>query len=113
MDPKADGGSNHLDNRALLCKPCNGTKGNRLTMSALRRQNTKDGHLTKPAGTPRSQDGHPLGLPTARQNCREALERHHQGQPMQLVGTIAVHDRGTPPRPTSPETKKPSTQPHP
>ena len=50
VDPKADGGSNHLDNRALLCKPCNGAKSNNLTMGALRRQNTKDGHLEKPPG---------------------------------------------------------------
>ena len=84
VDPKADGGSNHLDNRALLCKPCNGTKGNRLTMGALRRQNTKDGHLTKPPGTKRGDDGHPIRLPEARAKCREALERHRRGQPIQL-----------------------------
>ena len=84
VDPKADGGSNHLDNRALLCGPCNMAKGNRLTMSALRRQNTRDGHLTKPTGTPRGQDGHPIRLPDARARCREALERHRRGQPMQL-----------------------------
>ena len=76
VDPKADGGSNHLDNRALLCGPCNMTKGNRLTMSALRHQNTRDGHLTKPTGTPRGQDGHPIVLREARAQCREALERH-------------------------------------
>ena len=84
VDPKADGGSNHLDNRALLCKPCNGAKSNNLTMGALRRQNTKDGHLTKPAGTKRGDDGHPIRLPEARAKCREALQRHRRGQPMQL-----------------------------
>ena len=84
VDPKTDGGSNHLDNRALLCGPCNMAKGNRLTMSALRRQNTRDGHLTKPTGTPRGQDGHPIQLREARAQCREALERHRRGQPMQL-----------------------------
>ena len=84
VDPKADGGSNHLDNRALLCKPCNGAKSNNLTMGALRRQNTKDGHLEKPPGTKRGDDGHPIRLPEARAKCREALERHRRGQPMQL-----------------------------
>ena len=83
VDPKADGGSNHLDNRALLCGPCNMAKGNRMTMSALRRQNTKEEHLTKPTGTPRGQDGHPINLPSARAQCREALERRRRGQPMQ------------------------------
>ena len=84
VDPKADGGSNHLDNRALLCQPCNQAKSNRITMSQLRRENTKSGHLTKPPGTPRGQDGHPINLPKTRQTCREALERHKKGQPMQL-----------------------------
>ena len=46
VNPKSDGGSNHLDNRALLCRPCNGKKGNRKTLSALRRDNRKDGRLT-------------------------------------------------------------------
>ena len=84
VDPKADGGSNHLDNRALLCKPCNGAKSNNLTMGALRRQNTKDGHLEKPPGTKRGDDGHSIRLPEARAKCREALERHRRGQTMQL-----------------------------
>ena len=34
IDPKADGGSNHLDNRALLCSPCNLAKSNKLTLGA-------------------------------------------------------------------------------
>ena len=85
IDPKADGGSNHLDNRALLCQPCNQAKSNRITISELRRRNTKEGHLTKPAGTARGQDGHPINLPTARQNCREALERLRRDQPLQVA----------------------------
>ena len=84
VDPKADGGSNHLDNRALLCQPCNGTKGNRLTISELRRQNIRDNHLAKPAGAKRGDDGHPIKLREARAQCREALERHRMGLPLQL-----------------------------
>ncbi len=68
VDPKADGGSNHLDNRALLCQPCNGAKSNRITMSQLRRENIKSSHLTRPPGTKRGQDGHPINLPLARQD---------------------------------------------
>ena len=33
------GGSDELYNLALLCRPCNGTKGNRLTLDDLRRKN--------------------------------------------------------------------------
>ena len=83
VDPKADGGSNHLDNRALLCQPCNQAKSNKLTLGALRRENIKQGHLTKPPGTKRGQDGHPINLPQARQLCRDALNRHKAGQPLQ------------------------------
>ncbi len=39
--PKSEGGSNELFNRAMLCKPCNGTKSNTMTLTALRRQNKK------------------------------------------------------------------------
>ena len=81
VDPKADGGSNHLDNRALLCQPCNIAKSNRLTMSALRRENTRNGHLTRPPGTRRGDNGNPINLPQARQQCREELERVRMGMP--------------------------------
>ena len=82
--PKTDGGSNHLDNRALLCQPCNMLKSNKMTMTALRQQNIKQGHLTKPPGTKRGQDGHPINLPQAMQVCSDALNRHKAGQPLQL-----------------------------
>ena len=45
MVPRSDGGSNELENRVLLCGPCNRTKSNTLTLSGLRRQNKKDGFL--------------------------------------------------------------------
>ena len=36
--PRSESGSNELENRVLLCGPCNRTKGNTLTlMTALRR----------------------------------------------------------------------------
>lgn len=43
--PRSDGGSNELDNRVLLCGPCNRAKSNMLTLSGLRRQNKRDGLL--------------------------------------------------------------------
>ena len=82
-EPKADGGSNDLDNRTLLCGPCNLTKSRRITLGQLRRQNAKEGYLTKPRGTKRGDDGHPINLPTARQICREELEKRRQGIPLQ------------------------------
>ena len=83
-DPKRNGGSNDMDNRVLLCQSCNLAKSDRITLIQLRRENAKNGYLTKPAGTKRGQDGHPIDLPRARQKCREALERHRIGQPMQM-----------------------------
>ena len=38
--------------------------------------------LTKPSGTPRGQDEHPINLPAAKENCREALEMHRMNQPL-------------------------------
>ena len=45
IDPKSSGGSNQLDNRALLCRPCNQKKSNRLTLTGLWTENRRDGHL--------------------------------------------------------------------
>ena len=43
--PKTDGGSNDIDNRALLCQPCNSKKSNTMRLNALRRQNRREGYL--------------------------------------------------------------------
>ena len=45
--PRADGGSNDLDNRTLLCGPCNRIKSNTLTLSGLRRENKKRNRMPK------------------------------------------------------------------
>lgn len=39
--PKADRGENHILNRILLCRPCNGRKRDNLTLSGLIRENNK------------------------------------------------------------------------
>ena len=92
-DPKRNGGSNDLDNRVLLCQPCNMTKSDRITLIQLRRENAQNSYLTKPG-----QDGRPIDLPRARQTCREALERHHQGQPMQIEMEKLFHKEPNPER---------------
>ena len=45
--PKAGGGSNNLDNRAMLCGPCNRAKSNILTLAGLRKENKRKGHWYK------------------------------------------------------------------
>ena len=41
ITPKRDRGSDYIDNRILLCRPCNGRKSNYLTLSGLFRENRK------------------------------------------------------------------------
>ena len=43
--PRSEGGVNHISNRALLCPPCNGVKGNTLTLTGLRRLNARNGWM--------------------------------------------------------------------
>lgn len=43
--PRADGGSNRLANRILLCGPCNKLKRHLYTISWLRRENKKRGYM--------------------------------------------------------------------
>ena len=43
VTPRSDGGTNDIGNRTLLCGPCNRRKGNRLTLSGLRRENKHRG----------------------------------------------------------------------
>ena len=43
--PRSDGGANHIYNRILLCGPCNRLKSNKWTLSGLRAENKKRGHM--------------------------------------------------------------------
>ena len=54
IDPKSSGGSNQLDNRALLCRPCNQKKSNRLTLAGLWTENRRDGYLPRRDANDRS-----------------------------------------------------------
>ena len=47
IDPRSSGGSNQLDNRALLCRPCNQKKSNRLTLAGLWTENRRGGYLER------------------------------------------------------------------
>ena len=42
---KNDYGQHHINNRALLCKPCTLEKGNRMTLPQLRRINKQNGYI--------------------------------------------------------------------
>ena len=43
IHPKSEGGQDELDNRAILCGPCNREKSNRLTLTQLRAKNKREG----------------------------------------------------------------------
>ena len=45
ISPKSDGGANSITNRILICRPCNGTKSNGLTITGLRNANRKRGWM--------------------------------------------------------------------
>ena len=47
VDPRSSGGSNDLDNRALLCRPCNQMKSSHLTLAGLWTKNRQQGYLTQ------------------------------------------------------------------
>ena len=43
--PKSKDGKDSLENRALLCGPCNGVKGNRLSLAELRERRVNEGRM--------------------------------------------------------------------
>ena len=61
--PKTDGGSDIIDNRVLLCGPCNRRKSNRLTLSGLLVENRKDGHMVNDPGARRPRKSPPEQRP--------------------------------------------------
>lgn len=75
ISPKTDGGSDHLDNRALLCQVCNLDKSNTMTLTLLRKTKTSEGLLS---------GQHPIDLAAARTWARQYLENHMRGLPQQL-----------------------------
>ena len=43
--PKSREGKDSIRNRVLLCPPCNGTKGNKLTLAELRLKRIQEGRM--------------------------------------------------------------------
>ena len=43
--PKSKGGRDGIRNRVLLCSPCNGAKGNKLTLAELRQRRLNEGRM--------------------------------------------------------------------
>ena len=55
IHPKAEGGEDHMVNRILLCRPCNGRKSNQLTMAGLRRENAREGWMRDRSASEQTQ----------------------------------------------------------
>ena len=68
ITPKAENGPDHLLNRILLCRPCNGRKSNQLTMAGLRRQNRQAGWMKDRDLADQIQDKALLGASLVRDN---------------------------------------------
>ncbi len=47
INPQSSGGTNDIDNRSILCQPCNSKKLNTMTLDGLRRENNKEKYLKK------------------------------------------------------------------
>ena len=73
--PASEGGSNELENRALLCGPCNREKSNSSTFTGLRRANKRDGRWYG-----RHQQHEPINLVQAKQWAEHYLEQRGQQQ---------------------------------
>ena len=56
INPRSAGGTNDIDNRTLLCQPCNGMKSNAMSLIALRGRNKKERYI---------QENPPINLPEA------------------------------------------------
>ncbi|MYA59608.1 MAG: HNH endonuclease [Chloroflexi bacterium] len=70
VEPKSAGGHDDLDNKALLCGPCNRAKGGRRTLIALRRE-----------AMGRSERRHSINLRVAGEWCRERLREERVRNP--------------------------------
>ena len=75
VDPRSSGGSNQLDNRALLCRPCNQKKSNHLTLPGLWKENRRDNYLTQKQA---------IDIHHVREWSRQYLLRKKQEIPHQL-----------------------------
>lgn len=79
--PKSDGGTNDIDNRALLCQPCNSKKSNTMSLTSLRRQNKKEGY---------TQQGEAINLQAALSWTRSFVVQTIRERPYQPALPIGV-----------------------
>ena len=75
IEPQSESGSNHIHNRALLCKPCNLEKSDRMTLQGLRSHNKQSGYM---------KEGEPINLKKAREWTWNFLLQRIRETPYQM-----------------------------
>ena len=99
MQPRAEGGANTIDNRVMLCSPCNGAKGATLTILGLVRANKRDGWLESDARRKRAYDRAILYGNAARDQDSEALIGLVRGLAIARARKVAIERILAPPQP--------------
>ena len=67
VSPKSEGGPHDINNRALLCGPCNRKKSDKITLIELQRTNKREGNMQNSAKLP--------NLKEARERTRELMKK--------------------------------------
>ena len=98
MQPRAEGGANTIDNRVMLCSPCNGAKGAVLTILGLVRANKRDGWLESDARRKRAYDRAILYGNAAREKDSAALIGLIRGLPIEGERKAAIKRLLAPPQ---------------
>ncbi len=81
IQPKADGGENHITNRILLCGPCNRRKRNYFTLAGLWGENKK-----KAVGWMKDESRAKLAREDARKQAEWARDNFHTKECQALIG---------------------------
>ncbi len=81
IQPKTDGGANHITNRILLCGPCNRRKRNYFTLAGLWRENKK-----KAIGWMKDESRAKLAREDARAKAEWARDHFHTEECQALLG---------------------------
>lgn len=73
LNPRSNGGTNFIDNRILLCRPCNGKKSNKRTIIVLRMTNRKDGWMQDEAMSEQAQEKVRYGVSALKRDMYEPV----------------------------------------
>ena len=73
VSPKSEGGPHDINNRALLCTPCNRKKSDRISLIELQRANKRDRNIQDSAKLP--------NLKEARERTRELMKKAPNDEP--------------------------------